>query len=163
MPNKSIKARVSEKPMENSNKLICEKLQITNDINSFYVDIFEVFTRQKFGQVLDYVNILYKLDDLCLELKNEISECNIISTNNEYEALQIIEILSEYQALLNSRICLLKAVLKKLYDKSEAIGERYSFFAYNSDMRQLKAMEKQNELSGNTLQLYAVPFMRKYR
>ena len=37
MLNKLIKTRVSEKPMEKNNKFICEKLQITNDINNFYV------------------------------------------------------------------------------------------------------------------------------
>lgn len=144
------------------NKLICEKLQITNDLNGLYCEIHDSCVVQKLGDRLDYISLLDELNNINIKLQQEMDECKDIYTENNDEAKRVIEALNDYQNLLHNRINALQNILNKLHNKAEAVGEKYSFFAYRSDMKNLNKLEKQVDLIGLNLQVCSVVFMRKY-
>ena len=94
-------------------------------------------------------------------LKQEIHECRNIYTENNKEAEQVLEKLIDYQELLDVRINSFIDFVNKLYVKSN--GGKYSFFSYNSDLKNLKKLEKNSGILGERLQIDAVIFMRKNR
>lgn len=147
--------------MNDNNKLICEKLQTTNDINATYCNLFDEVLNQKIGQTTDYFSILSELKVIGEDLKQEIHECRNINTANDNDAEQVLESLIDFQELLDVRIKTYTDFVNKLYAKSN--GSKYSFFAYNSDLKNLKKLEKNSGILGDNLQVDAVIFMRKNR
>lgn len=65
--------------MIENNKLISEKLQITNDINATYCNLFDEILNQHLGQTIDYFSILSELKVIGDDLKQEIHECRNIN------------------------------------------------------------------------------------
>ncbi len=147
--------------MKGNNQVISEKLQVTNDFNATYCDLYEGVLNQHIGQTTDYVSILSELKMLSGNLKQEIHECRNIYTENNKEAEQVLEKLIDYQELLDVRINSFIDFVNKLYVKSN--GGKYSFFSYNSDLKNLKKLEKNSGILGERLQIDAVIFMRKNR
>lgn len=148
--------------MEVRNKLISVMLQTTNDLNNNYCDIYNECLSQMVGQRIAYDNILNNLNNIDLMLRKEMAERNELFVSDN-EAKQVVEVLANYQNLLQKRILTLQFIVNKLRDKAECIGGKYSFFSYSSDTKKLKKMENENNILGNTLQNIAVPFMNKYR
>jgi len=130
--------------MRESNQLICEKLQITNDLNQVYCDIFDGFMNQNIGQKIDYISIFTGLNDIKFRLNQEIKKCKCISTENNEKAKNIITALMNYQKLFNIRINTLINIVTKLHNKAECTGKKYSIFTYKSDLKSLNKLENQN-------------------
>lgn len=148
--------------MKEQNKMITEILQTTNDLNGNYCDLYNEYFSQKFGQKIDYVRILDEVESINSLLQRKISDCKSIVINNDPEADEVIKILREYQTLLNTRINVFRFVVKKMYDKAEGIGEKYSIFAYSADTKKMKNLENETRQLGSSLQGVATSFMRKY-
>lgn len=149
--------------MEERNKMIVDVLQTTNNLNNSYCDLYGEYFGQKIGQKIDYNRTLSKVESIDVLLQKEILDSSNMRINSDPEAEEVMRILFEYQSLLNTRIGIFKLVVKKMYGKSEGIGEKYSIFAYSADTKKLKNLENQNNQLGNSLQRIAVPFMQKYR
>lgn len=147
--------------MKENNQVINEKLQITNDINATYCDLYDEVLNQHIGQTIDYFSILSELKILSDSLKQEILDCRNIYTKNNKEAEQVLEKLIDYQKLLDVRINSYIDFVNKIYVKAN--GGKYSFFSYNSDLKNLKKLEKNSGILGDRLQMDAVIFMRKNR
>lgn len=147
--------------MIENNKLISEKLQITNDINATYCNLFDEILNQHLGQTIDYFSILSELKVIGDDLKQEIHECRNINTDNNKDAEQVLGSLIDFQELLDVRINSYIDFVNKLY--ARANGGKYSFFTYNSDLKNLKKLEKRSGILGESLQVHAVIFMSKNR
>lgn len=147
--------------MIENNKLISEKLQITNDINATYCNLFDEILNQHLGQTIDYFSILSELKVIGDDLKQEIHECRNINTDNNKDAKQVLGSLIDFQELLDVRINSYIDFVNKLYAKAN--GGKYSFFTYNSDLKNLKKLEKRSGILGESLQVHAVIFMSKNR
>lgn len=148
--------------MEENHKLICEILQMTNGLNNSYCNIFDECNSQRIGQNLDYINIISELSRISFVLEQTVIKRKSLNNDNEPEIERIIKALTDYQDLLSIRIHELNKLVKKLYDKAEAIGERYTIFTYFSDMKKLKIMEQQTIIIGDTLQNVSFSFMQRY-
>ncbi len=149
--------------MNDINKIICQNLQHTNDINGEYCNVYEYLFRQNIGDKVNYSGVKNQLNDLKSNLLLISNEARGFTNANDAEVNNVIQILIGYQDLLNKRISFLSSVTDKLHNKAECTGPKYSFFAYKSDVKQLEKMEKENNGLGSSLQTTAVPFMRKYR
>lgn len=147
--------------MSDNSKLICEKLQTTNDINATYCNLFDEVLNQKIGQTTDYFSILSELKVIGEDLNQEIHECRNIDTANDNDAEQVLKSLIDFQELLDVRISSYLDFVNKLYAKAN--GGKYSFFTYNSDLKNLKKLEKRSGILGESLQVDAVIFMSKNR
>lgn len=147
--------------MNENNRLICEKLQNTNDINDTYCNLFNEILNQHIGQTIDYFSILSELKIISDSLNQEIQECRNIDTDNNNEAEQVLVKLIDFQELLDVRINSYIDFVNKLYAKAN--GGKYSFFTYNSDLKNLKKLEKRSGILGESLQVHAVIFMSKNR